>query len=147
MQNTLDNWAKLVPELIVTDISRSLSFWCDLIGFTVSYDRSEEKFAYLNLQGAQIMLEQFNEHDRDWETAPLEAPFGRGINFQIEVPDIQLIIERLNQMNWPIFIPIEERWYAADEVELGQLQFLVKDPDGYLLRLIEDLGERPKSTM
>ncbi|MCP1996455.1 VOC family protein [Flavobacterium sp. HSC-61S13] len=147
MDNTLDNWAKMVPELIVTDISRSLSFWCDLIGFTVSYDRPEEKFAYLNLQGAQIMLEQFNEHDRDWETAPLEAPFGRGINFQIEVPDIQLIIERLNQVNWPLFIPIEERWYVADEVELGQLQFLVKDPDGYLLRLIEDLGERPKSTM
>lgn len=147
MKNTLDNWAKLVPELIVTDISRSLSFWCELIGFTVSYDRPEEKFAYLNLQGAQIMLEQFNEHDRDWETAPLEAPFGRGINFQIEVPDIQLIIERLNQVNWPIFIPVEERWYAADEVEFGQLQFLVKDPDGYLLRLIEDLGERPKNTI
>ncbi|WP_244876994.1 VOC family protein [Acidocella facilis] len=37
----------------------------------------------------------------------------------------------------------EEAWYRAGEVEVGQRQFLVMDPDGYLLRLAEDIGERP----
>ena len=138
----MENWSKLVPELIVRDINNSLEFWCHLIGFSVVYDRPEDKFAYLVLDGAQIMLEQYNELDREWETAPLEPPFGRGINFQIEVNDIKKIEERLKAANYPLFIPLEERWYRADDVEFGQLQFLVKDPDGYLLRLNEVLGER-----
>ncbi len=37
----------------------------------------------------------------------------------------------------------EEKWYRADKIEVGQRQFLVMDPDGYLLRLVMDLGERP----
>ncbi|WP_306352916.1 bleomycin resistance protein [Flavobacterium sp. '19STA2R22 D10 B1'] len=139
----IEDWAKLVPELVVRDLSLSLAFWCDTIGFSVAYDRPEEKFAYLNLNGAQIMLEQYNEQEREWETAKLETPFGRGINFQIEVENMDAIVDRLAQSNWPLFIPMEVRWYAADDVEFGQRQFLVKDPDGYLLRLIEDLGERP----
>lgn len=28
----------LVPELLVTDVSRSISFWCDLCGFEIRYD-------------------------------------------------------------------------------------------------------------
>ncbi|MBW3519826.1 VOC family protein [Flavobacterium sp. NKUCC04_CG] len=143
MNQAVGQWAKLVPELIVSDISSSLDFWCDLIGFCVVYNRPLEKFAYLNLNGAQIMLEQYNDSDRAWETAKLEAPYGRGINFQIEVSDIHAVIQRLKMADWPLFIALEERWYTADAVAFGQLQFLVLDPDGYLLRVIEDLGERP----
>jgi hypothetical protein len=43
----------------------------------------------------------------------------------------------------PLFVPLEERWYRRDDVLLGNRQFLVQDPDGYLLRFFEDLGERP----
>lgn len=37
----------------------------------------------------------------------------------------------------------EEAWYRKGDFEVGQRQFLVQDPDGYLLRLVEGLGERP----
>ncbi|WP_354304873.1 VOC family protein [Pedobacter sp. UYP1] len=134
--------SKLVPELSVIDIKQSLFFWCNLIGFEVLYNRSQEGFAYLNLNGAQIMLEQRDELDTSWETGSLELPFGRGINFQIEVPDADSIISRLNQVGIKLFMNLEEKWYAAGKVDVGQKQFLVKDPDGYLLRLIVDLGER-----
>lgn len=30
----------LVPELLVTDVTRSIEFWCGLCGFEVAYDRS-----------------------------------------------------------------------------------------------------------
>lgn len=135
-------WAALVPELVVSTIESSLKFWCDIIGFKVLYERKEESFAYLELGEAQIMLEQFDPQDRQWETAKMEKPYGRGINFQLEVEVIEPILERLQQANYPLFIPLEERWYKVDEVEFGQKQFLVQDPDGYLLRLIENLGER-----
>ncbi|HSW93417.1 MAG TPA: VOC family protein, partial [Gammaproteobacteria bacterium] len=44
-----------------------------------------------------------------------------------------------------IFLPIEEKWYRANNVELGNRQFIVQDPDGYMLRFAEDPGEREDS--
>jgi GNAT superfamily N-acetyltransferase len=37
---------------------------------------------------------------------------------------------------------LEERWYRENEIENGQRQFVVADPDGYLLRFFTDLGQR-----
>lgn len=133
---------KLVPELIVTDLPTSLHFWTDLLGFNVGYDRPEEGFAYLDLNGAQIMLEERRAVARQWLTDELIAPFGRGINLQIEVPDVEAILDKLNKAGWPLFMACEEKWYRAGEREVGQRQFLVQDPDGYLVRLAQDLGER-----
>jgi catechol 2,3-dioxygenase-like lactoylglutathione lyase family enzyme len=139
----MQSWSKLVPELLVADIATSLRFWRDLLGFSVLYDRPEEGFAYLDLDGVQFMLEQRNENARQWWTGALEPPLGRGINFQIEVVSIGPILSRLEQAHWPLFMAREEKWYRAGAIERGQLQFLVQDPDGYLLRLIEPIGQRP----
>lgn len=43
----------LVPELAVIDCSVSVRFWRDLLGFEVLYDRPEEGFAYLALDGME----------------------------------------------------------------------------------------------
>lgn len=132
---------KLVPELIVSNLAASKVFWIDYLGFELSYERVEEDFIYLDLHGVQFMLEQVQEGQ--WITAALEAPLGRGINFQIEVLALVPILNRLSAAHWPLFAEPEERWYRADQIEHGQRQFLVQDPDGYLLRLVEVLGERP----
>ncbi|WP_353172838.1 bleomycin resistance protein [Acinetobacter rudis] len=136
---------KLVPELIVSDLVASRRFWIDYLGFDLSYERVEEGFVYLDLAGVQFMLEQVQEDQ--WVTAELSVPFGRGINFQMEVTALAPILSRLAQANWPLFAEPEERWYRADHIEHGQRQFLVQDPDGYLLRLVEVLGERPISAL
>ena len=39
----------LVPELLVTDIDRSIEFWCGICGFELRYSRPEERFAYIAL--------------------------------------------------------------------------------------------------
>ncbi|MEO9168740.1 MAG: VOC family protein, partial [Aestuariivirga sp.] len=39
----------------------------------------------------------------------------------------------------------EEKWYRAGDEEVGQRQFLVQDPDGYLLRLCQPIGRRKLS--
>jgi len=44
---------------------------------------------------------------------------------------------------WSVFLELEDRWYQQNELEFGNRQFLIQDPDGYLLRLFEDLGSRP----
>ncbi len=125
----------LVPELAVTDCDVSVRFWRDLLGFEVLYDRPEEGFAYLALGGAHLMLDQA-DIGRTGRTAPFDPPLGRGINFQISVPDVADQLRQLREAGWPLFMEPEEKWYRiGPSKEAGVRQFLVQDPDGYLLRL------------
>ena len=132
----------LVPELSVTDYEASRHFWCDLVGFSLRYERLEEGFGYLVLGNAHLMLDQINR-GRTWETGALEPPLGRGINFEVQVENLDTVLWRITNAGWPIFVEPEEEWYRAGDVEIGVRQFLVQDPDGYLLRLQQEIGERP----
>ncbi|MBX7276919.1 VOC family protein [Pseudomonas sp. ERGC3:05] len=133
---------KLVPELMVTDLNKSLAFWGTCLGFKVAYQRLEDGFAYLDLDGAQVMLEQVDPQANQWLTAALDRPFGRGINLQIDVAAVRPVIQRLEMAAYPLFKASQDVWYRAGEFEVGQREFLVQDPDGYLVRLVERLGER-----
>jgi catechol 2,3-dioxygenase-like lactoylglutathione lyase family enzyme len=133
-------WARLVPELLVTDINASLRFWRDLCGFRIVFDRLYEGFAYLDLDGAQIMLDE-RDRSRNWIVGPMEAPFGRGINFQVRVRTIDPILASLAAADWPLFMKPEEKWYRTGDVETGVHQFLVQDPDGYLIRFSAGLDQ------
>lgn len=138
-----NRFATLVPELAVRDLAASLHFWCGLLGFRIAYERPEKGFAYLERAGAQVMLE--TRHGV-WETGPLELPFGRGVNFQIFVEDLAPLLDALAAARWPLFEAPEEAWYRIGDQEGGQRQFLVQDPDGYLLRFAQALGRRPAKT-
>jgi len=89
------------------------------------------------------MLEQGNP--TNWKTAELSRPYGPGANFQIEVPSVHVVLASLNKASIPLFQEFEESWYETSAVDKeGQIEFLVKDPDGYLLRFVEPLGYRSK---
>lgn len=133
----------LVPELYVSDFDRSLGFYRDGLGFEILYMRGDERFAFLVREGAQLMIEQPVDPERIWNTAELAAPFGRGINFQIRVGDVDALHASLEALGVPFFRPMEEKWYRRDDELLGHRQFLVQDPDGYLLRFYQDLGTTP----
>ena len=132
----------LVPELLVSDIDRSIEFWCEICGFELRYSRPEERFAYIALGTAHLMLEQVGV-GRNWITAELEAPLGRGINFQISVPDIDVMVKTLAKAGLELSMPPETKWYRLTNDEAGVKQFLVTDPDGYLIRFQSSLGRRP----
>ncbi|MBW8285804.1 MAG: VOC family protein [Rhizobium sp.] len=133
-------FAPLVPELDVTNIAASLAFWCEGLGFRVAYERRQAKFAYLERQGAQVMLCEINGN---WQTAPLQPPFGRGINFQIATDELESILEALHNLDWPLFEEPSESWYRIGETEeTGSREFLVQDPDGYLIRFAQSIGTR-----
>ncbi|NGM22166.1 VOC family protein [Roseomonas stagni] len=136
-------YAKLVPELLVSDLEASLRFWGGLCGFETAYDRPEDGFAYLHRDGVQVMLEEAFRPGRRWITGPLERPFGRGINLQIELPAIAPVLAALEAASWPLYLAPEEKWYRAGDREAGVRQFIVQDPDGYLLRFQQSLGMRP----
>jgi len=129
----------LVPELLVEDLSASLGFWVALCGFEVLYDRPQEGFAYLHSGTAHLMLEEVGA-GRNWIPGALERPLGRGINFQIMVPAINELLGRLAAADWPLFMAAEEKWYDTGDTRAGVAQFLVQDPDGYLVRFSSRLG-------
>jgi len=135
----------LVPELSITDFSKTIQFYTEIMGFKIEYQREEDGFAYLSLGESQIMVDQIG-YTRTWKTGKFEYPLGRGVNFQIEVPDIESLIERLSQNGIDLFMEPEDKWYRKDDFEVGNRQFLVQDPDGYLLRFFEDMGTRELKT-
>ena len=135
--------ARLIPELEVEDLDRSLAFYTGILGFRVLYARPEERFVFLDLEGANLMLEEAAGPGRRFHIAPLEPPFGRGVNFQIQVANVDALHARVLAAQSQVVLAMEDRWYRRTDHETGNRQFVVADPDGYLLRFFTDLGQRP----
>ena len=128
---------KLVPELSVSDFQKSLDFYVKVLGFKIEYER--DNFAFLSFQGSQIMIEKANDR---WKTGELEYPFGRGVNFQIEVGDVEAILKALKENDYPIKFDLSEKEYASEDQVFKVKELLVMDPDGYLLRFSQDIRKR-----
>lgn len=135
----------LIPELAVVSIAESRRFYCDLLGFSAVYERPEEGFAFLAFGEAQLMLDQIGVGRTFDDAEPLTRPLGRGLNLQIEAPAVMPLLSALQDAGWPLYLPLEEKWYRRDDEEVGNRQFVVADPDGYLLRFYESLGSRSRS--
>ena len=121
---------KLIPELSVSNIENSKQFYLKL-GFKIMYERKEDKFVFIEFQGNQIMLEEINNN---WNTGKLEYPFGRGINISMTVSDINEYYDDLKNKEVTFFKDIMVSKYRVDEEIYEDIEFLIQDPDGYLLR-------------
>ena len=120
----------LIPELSVSNIDVSKKFYLDL-GFKVKYERKEDKFCFLQLEKNQIMIEENND---DWKTGKLEYPYGRGINLSMAVLDVEKMYKELQEKNIKFFLELEIHEYRVDNEISYDKEFLIQDPDGYLLR-------------
>jgi len=134
---------KLVPELTVLDFEKAIQFYIEILGFRISYERDGPRFVYLEYESAQIMIEE--SHAGAWKTAELSPPLGRGVNFQIEVSDVNLILDKLAKAKYSLYREPRDVWYQSAAGVEGQREFLVQDPDGYLLRFTQYLGTRAKA--
>ena len=120
----------LIPELTVSNIEKSKEFYLEL-GFKIKYERIENKFCFLELENNQLMIEEINDN---WNTAVMEYPFGRGINISMSVSDVEKMYNRLKNKNFKFFLDLEYHTYKVDEIIYNDKEFLIQDPDGYLLR-------------
>ena len=127
----------LIPELSVTDINKSKEFY-QKIGFKIKYERPENKFCFLELEENQIMIEEINDN---WNTGKLEYPFGRGINISMSISDVELLFQHIKKQDIEIFKELEIHTYRVDNQEYTDKEFLIQDPDGYLLRFQQTIEE------
>jgi len=147
----------LVPELDVAVLAASVRFYVEVLDFRILFERPDERFAYLERDGVELMIQEAEGPGRRFRTAPLQPPYGRGVNFQLKVDDVDAVHARAVEAGLNIVVPIEERWYRVDvaepggrwqlhgPAEVGNRQFVLADPDGYLWRPYRDLGVRPST--
>jgi glyoxalase family protein len=121
----------MIPELSVFDIEQTKRFYNDL-GFKIEYERPEEKFVFMSFQDSQFMFEQI--HDNGWNIGELIYPLGRGINFSIAVDDIEELYKLVKTLNLEIYRELNRSIYQVNGTEETQTEFLIQDPNGYLLR-------------
>lgn len=120
----------LIPELSVSNIEISKKFYLAL-GFQIKYERKEDKFCFLELEENQIMIEEINNN---WNTGTLEYPFGRGINISMTVTNVSALYNHLRKQPIKIFRELKTDEYRVENIIYKDQEFLIQDPDGYLLR-------------
>lgn len=121
---------KLIPELSVTDINKSIEFYQKL-GFKIMYERKEDKFCFIELEGNQIMLQEENDV---WNVGDMEYPFGRGINISMSVSNVKELYDKIIKQDIKIFKELEVHNYRVKNRVYNDYEFLIQDLDGYLLR-------------
>ena len=126
----------LIPELIVSNIEKSLNFYKNILLFEIIYLREKDGFCFLEYYKSQIMIEQKNDN---WITGELTYPFGRGINLQIKTNEINRLIDRVKLMSGKTFFrsPFSSEYETKWGIEKVR-EFLIQDPDGYLLRFSQE---------
>ena len=120
----------LIPELSVSNIENSKRFYENL-GFKIMYERIEDKFCFMQLEDNQIMIE---EQNNNWNVGKMEYPYGNGINISMSINNVEKLYGDLKVKKVKLFMDLKVNEYRIDNVVFQDKEFLVQDPDGYLLR-------------
>ena len=113
---------QLVPLLAVTDIQRSLEFYRDRLGFTLTGQAENEgRLSWCSMVrgGSAIMLQQAEDED-----GPAKGR-GRGVSFYFVCEDADAIYAELTSRGLQISPPTVAYY--------GMKQVIVPEPDGYYL--------------
>ena len=135
----------LVPELWCSDFETSLAFYTETLGFEIAQQRERDPHAYLALDGSQVMLAHwtFDGSWEPWYPAPIERPLGRGFNFQFLVADVTSLHDKAVGKGVEPFMALQTAMIWRTDRMDERAQFMVLDPDGYLLRFVQILSHRP----
>lgn len=122
--------------LVVADLDRALGFWTGTLGLALGHRSGP--FAQLDTGRTRIAL-----YERDAMAATLgrdhlDAPDPGAPGFEVgfKVDDVDAAYADLVERGVPgVVEPTDRPW--------GQRTAYVADPDGHLVELAQDLGERP----
>jgi catechol 2,3-dioxygenase-like lactoylglutathione lyase family enzyme len=118
---------RLIPNLLVADVSRSVAFYRDVLGFAVEQtvpDASPYVFAIVKSGGAEIYLNAPGPAVEEYP-ALKGRPLGGTLTLFIQVEDIRGSYAELKD-RVPVVMPLETKWYGVTE-------FAFLDPDGYII--------------
>jgi catechol 2,3-dioxygenase-like lactoylglutathione lyase family enzyme len=122
---------KLTPNLVVSDIERSLAFYRDVLGFAVAFsvpDKPPFVFVAVHSGPVEIFLNAPEPAIAEYP-AFKDRPIGGTLTLFIEVAGVRRLHDELRaRVN--VVMPLEKKWY-------GLTEFAIADPDGYLITFAE----------
>jgi len=132
----------VTPNLVVSNVERSLAFYRDALGFAVSATVPENNgpfaFAWMQRDGVNVFL---NSHQSVEEHANLASRAIGGtatLFITIEADDVTSGIDALFASIAPrakVMMPLKDQFY-------GMREFGVEDPDGYVIFFAQRIVER-----
>ena len=109
----------LRPILRTTQIAETISFYNEILGFTVDNYDEEWAWASLNKDGIEIMLAFPNEHE------PFDRPIFTG-SFYFNTDNVDEWWEKLKDKT--------KICYELETFDYGMREFAIYDNNGYLLQ-------------
>lgn len=122
---------KLTPNLVVSDVARTVAFYRDVLGFQVQMTVPEEApfvFAILTNGPVEVFA---NAHGVAADEYPAfrDQKIGGTLTLFMEVNGVEAAYDALkSKVN--IVMPLEKKWY-------GMTEFAFTDPDGYIITFAE----------
>ena len=123
--------SKLTPNLVVSDVDRSLAFYRDVLGFEVQMTVPETApfvFAIVVRGGVEIFLNASSAAIDEYPAFRGQA-IGGTLTLFMEVTGIEAAYESLKS-RVKVVMPFEKKWY-------GSTEFAFVDPDGYIITFAE----------
>jgi len=124
-------FSSLTPNLIVSDVERSVAFYRDVLGFTLEQtvpDASPWVFAIVRSGPVEVY---FNAPGPATDEYPAfkNRSIGGTLTLFIRMANIRAAYETLKaRVN--VVMPLEKKWYGVTE-------FACTDPDGYVITFAE----------
>jgi|SRR6516164_11164022 uncharacterized glyoxalase superfamily protein PhnB len=128
---------KITPNLIVSNVERSLAFYVEILGFTrgMTVPEGSDPSGTQHLVFASVTSGPVEIFLNDRSTTTKESPqmaglaTGGGNTMFVEIEGVDALYERLKP-NANVVMPIVSQWYGVRE-------FAITDPDGYVITFAE----------
>jgi catechol 2,3-dioxygenase-like lactoylglutathione lyase family enzyme len=117
----------LIPNLVVSDVERSVAFYHDVLGFALEQsvpDAAPYVFASVQRNGVRVFFNAPDAAAAEY-SAFQDRPIGGTLTLFVDVSDIHAAYESLRD-RVTMVLPLERKWYGVTE-------FAFADPDGYLI--------------
>lgn len=121
----------LTPNLVVSNVERSVAFYRDTLGFDVNTTVPEQApyvFALMKSGSVQIFLNAPEPAAAEYP-AFKDRPIGGTLTLFIEVEGVRQLHQTL-EGRVTVVMPLEKKWY-------GLTEFACVDPDGYVITFAE----------
>jgi uncharacterized glyoxalase superfamily protein PhnB len=134
MQSTPMKFNKVTPNLVIADMEKSVEFYRDVLGFSVSQtvpDKAPFIFAWMKRDDAEIFLNANMPPQPGEPDLYAGKPVGGGtMSLYLVMEGIDDLYAKVQQQKVPIVIAMHKQFY-------GMKEFAIHDPDGYLLIFAE----------
>jgi uncharacterized glyoxalase superfamily protein PhnB len=127
----MSRFTSVTPNLVVRDLARSLAFYRDVLGFTISMsvpDAPPYVFVGLERDGVPVFLNDVKAAEHDFP-AMASTPAGGTCTMFFIVTDVDALHASIAPRA-TVVMPLKTQFY-------GMREFAVTDPDGHLITFAE----------